>query len=1557
MNNGDNIFNINSTNTHNNINDINSNGTNNNIYDINSNGTNNNINDNNEQNDDPNKFDKVFLKTRLSCGRQCIVEHALMDTGCRRNLISLNTLLRLGKNAPRIIPDPVRMTGAVAGADELRVLGYVYLNIQFTGTKEHLVRFHVIENLASTAIIGRETIVNLKFQIYLDKQHIIVDNVLVPLLMTPKHTPVRVKVTTTVNPGEDVMVPCYKTGKSTVKGTYICTPTDDYKDNDANKIVGINTIFDLRKTNNMGVVICNKSDRPITLQRSSIVATAQPTLGNVTLHVLGDEDLNSMINDIPQETDRCFAVKSGRRKRPTHSRPYLEDDDRSDEEIIRSELKYNKDLLSEDEQERLVQLCLKHKAAFSLRGEVGCSKAFEYKIRMKDDAEHFFTQAYKVSDFEREILTQELSKLLKLGIIERANDGGYVPMCSPALLVAKTDNSARLVSDFRKLNSSMIPHHESFSTISELLNRIGHSEAKFYSSFDIQDSFWNVRLHPDSRDYTTFTPFSKTMYRYARMPQGIKNAPAALQSMTNAIYGDLEFLLMYADDLLLLSSSKGDFFDRLETFLIRTENSGIKLSLKKSNIFDSQCTFLGYHIEGTSIRPLEKHVQAIRDLPTPTTKQELKRLLGSVNWTKGFIKSCSAKTHRLYKLLRKGVDFEWTSEHASDLEEIKKSFITPPVLQLPRGGRDDKYILYCDASSAGLGGTLMERDKDGKVNICGYCSRCLTPAEANKLSISEQELLAIVFSVKFFHSLLYNPRPFEIWTDHKSLKPIISGTKKHTTKRISSMVSQLSEYSFDLHYVRGENNQMSDMLSRDLLISNRACAFPEIAAPVEDRRQNCPSRQSRRQQNLAPEFGQYVKPTRGTQHTNSAPVLRRSARVASKRDVSQDQLPTSKMPKNTISKPTTNKGKKVTSSSRQDGELRSDSIHVSDVSTGTGAGTKHPEILIDELSKLPDFSQIYGRLPEKYLKDERSLYNVGPSLDGLVTTRSPAITTEYRVVDQQLIDDPRAKVTFSPRFAGSVPRNTRNKIIEMARTDYSINISKEEVQNQQRLDPYYRPLITYLHDRILPVNKAAAKRVLNQEEKFCLISGLLFRLPRLDHSENLNKFKLQLVIPETLCERIIWRIHCDFYGVGHAGFIKCLVAIKQKYYIHDLANRLRRVIKSCGMCLKVRGCKKSDGSVPLQIAAAKSCDGPFQSLQMDHATDIPSLKYKARHILVISDEWSSFLWCFPCQTTSAIEAAKYVNLLFRRHGICDHMASDRGPAFISGVMQALTDVYKFKYSAHVSYNAQSTGFAESAVKRVKLQIKYAVLLNPSVDIFDIIQDIEYSLNNGAIVHATGVTPHYAFHGFEVKHPGEVDLTGVIPKGVKIFTEELQEEVNLRRHLITNARRIASLQMKYDHDSHIQRVREFCVGDMVLLRSHRHPDDHPKLRKFALKEKGPFIVHQICGMNCLLRGIDKDTGVQHVIPDLFSIRHLKKIDSYKDSFPVDSCRTVNEQSNPEVTIKFKRMNRFKGNDQDRLVLLRPEAKRHSLWYPLRLIDQEQNTGICFSEGETFYDALS
>ena len=104
----------------------------------------------------------------------------------------------------------------------------------------------------------------------------------------------------------------------------------------------------------------------------------------------------------------------------------------------------------------------------------------------------------------REEFQQIIRDQLAAGIIRPSTSA----TCSPVNLVLKEDRSLRLTIDYRKVNNDIIVHL---------------SKNKIFSKIDLENGYYQVKMHHDSIKYTTFiSEFCKQ--EYLAMPIGLKNA-------------------------------------------------------------------------------------------------------------------------------------------------------------------------------------------------------------------------------------------------------------------------------------------------------------------------------------------------------------------------------------------------------------------------------------------------------------------------------------------------------------------------------------------------------------------------------------------------------------------------------------------------------------------------------------------------------------------------------------------------------------------------------------------------------------------------------------------------------------------------------------------------------------------------------------------------------------------------------------------------------------------------------------------------------------------------
>ena len=96
-----------------------------------------------------------------------------------------------------------------------------------------------------------------------------------------------------------------------------------------------------------------------------------------------------------------------------------------------------------------------------------------------------------------------------------------------------------------------------------------------------------------------------------------------------------------------------------------------------------------------------------------------------------------------------------------------------------------------------------------------YANRAITETETRYAQI-EKEMLVIVFSLERFNQDTFG-RHVNVESDHKPLEMILQKPLVRAPRRLQSMMMRLQKYDFTVHYERGTNMHLANMLSQAYL--------------------------------------------------------------------------------------------------------------------------------------------------------------------------------------------------------------------------------------------------------------------------------------------------------------------------------------------------------------------------------------------------------------------------------------------------------------------------------------------------------------------------------------------------------------------------------------------------------------------------------------------------------------------------------------------------------------------------------------------------------------------
>jgi len=402
-----------------------------------------------------------------------------------------------------------------------------------------------------------------------------------------------------------------------------------------------------------------------------------------------------------------------------------------------------------------------------------------------------------------------------LDIITNLESNGIISKCespwnSPIVCVnKKNSDDIRMCLDFRILNTNTIRPAFPLPNVNEMLDSL-HG-AKYFSSIDLGNAYYQVELEEESKEKTAFST-KYGQYYFNRMPFGIAAAPSTFQKLMTIVIGDMIWKesLVYLDDILVFSKTIEDHIRILDKLLGRIANAGLRLNPDKCKFFVSEIKFLGHIINTEGIKTDMEKIETIRKFEKPRCVKHVRSFLGLTNYYRKFIEGYSKYAKPLELLINtKNKNIVWTNECEIAFKKLKEKMFNSPILKYPDFSRE--FILDTDASFDTIGAVLSQKDEYGLERVIAYGSKSMSKHEIG-YCITRKELLSVFYFTQHFKHYLYG-KQFVLRTDHKAITFMLT-TKKPITAQFQNWINFLSSLNIKLEYRKGDKHGNADALSR-----------------------------------------------------------------------------------------------------------------------------------------------------------------------------------------------------------------------------------------------------------------------------------------------------------------------------------------------------------------------------------------------------------------------------------------------------------------------------------------------------------------------------------------------------------------------------------------------------------------------------------------------------------------------------------------------------------------------------------------------------------------------
>jgi hypothetical protein len=221
----------------------------------------------------------------------------------------------------------------------------------------------------------------------------------------------------------------------------------------------------------------------------------------------------------------------------------------------------------------------------------------------------------------------EVEKLLKAGFIYPVALTEWVSNPVP---IDKKGGSIRFCVDYRDINKACFKDNFPTPFVDQIVDDCAGSE--IFSLMDGFSSYNQINIAPEDQHKTAFIcPWGTFTYR--KLPFGLKNVGATFQRAMSYAFHDIKHIVQpYLDDLSAHSLRRVDHPVHLHVILLRCRFYRIRLNLHKCIFCVESGRLLNFIVSRHGIRVDPIKVEAILNLPPPSSLHQLQSLQGKANF-------------------------------------------------------------------------------------------------------------------------------------------------------------------------------------------------------------------------------------------------------------------------------------------------------------------------------------------------------------------------------------------------------------------------------------------------------------------------------------------------------------------------------------------------------------------------------------------------------------------------------------------------------------------------------------------------------------------------------------------------------------------------------------------------------------------------------------------------------------------------------------------------------------------------------------------------------------
>ncbi|KAE9301614.1 hypothetical protein PF008_g22706 [Phytophthora fragariae] len=189
----------------------------------------------------------------------------------------------------------------------------------------------------------------------------------------------------------------------------------------------------------------------------------------------------------------------------------------------------------------------------------------------------------------------------------------------------------RQTTDYREINSVT----EVMAAVMPILSLVMENARgkQHFGLFGFLKYFWQLPLAEFCQEWMSYMTDEK-IFTPRRVPQGCSDAAIHFQKTMEKCFETLLYkhLLVWIDDLVLYADDIDTYLDKLTELFSLLNDFGLKLSVKKSRLYQTEAKWCGKIIDANGVRHDPTRIESPRAMTYPSTAGELQQFICAINW-------------------------------------------------------------------------------------------------------------------------------------------------------------------------------------------------------------------------------------------------------------------------------------------------------------------------------------------------------------------------------------------------------------------------------------------------------------------------------------------------------------------------------------------------------------------------------------------------------------------------------------------------------------------------------------------------------------------------------------------------------------------------------------------------------------------------------------------------------------------------------------------------------------------------------------------------------------